>query len=75
MASARPLGSENGGVTEERRRPTIDELEAIERYRAQLNRRTYRPEELLERRRRHARLVAAMRDELARLAQQASDGN
>jgi hypothetical protein len=47
------------------RTPSAREQEAIELLRAQLNRREHRPEELIERRSRHAGLVAAMRAELA----------
>lgn len=49
----------------ERRPPTAREQAAIEVFRAQLNRREHQPEELLDRRSRHGRLVAAMRAELA----------
>jgi hypothetical protein len=58
--------------------PAEPEQAAIELFRAQLNRREHRPEDLLERRSRHARLVAAMRAELAaatpRTATGAHDG-
>ena len=45
--------------------PSEQEQAAVEVFRAQLNRREFPPEVLLERRTRHARLVAAMRAELA----------
>ncbi len=45
--------------------PSEQEQAAVEVFRAQLNRREFPPEALLERRTRHGRLVAAMRAELA----------